>query len=301
MIIPLIPIYLVTLTVGISTACLLTLYFPIWACIPALTTYGKTTWMLKDQSKLVQMIAVPKRWFSHFYQFGVLCTFSAIMLCLSLSYSCYSPPSVLSKYLKMLTPVRAHFDWTTTITTLCLMLFHVYRRFYETLAISVYSDSTMNIAHYLTGLIHYLILPLTVCCESIGLTTLKPGTFDIHTLTYYQWFGILAFFYSNIQQHLIVRTMASLRKTSSGLTSHHNHGLLFGGWFNLVSCPHFFFEVLIYLSLWIVLQGGFAYKFLVFFVILNQMFAALINHRWYQTKFPDKMPPQRKALIPYIL
>lgn len=83
---PLLPAYLIVITIGISLACIFTLFTPsLWLWIPALTTYGKSSFLeLKDQPVLLQTIAVPKkftllfltlidfRWFTHFYILGVL-------------------------------------------------------------------------------------------------------------------------------------------------------------------------------------------------------------------------------------
>ena len=42
-------------------------------------------------------------------------------------------------------------------------------------------------------------------------------------------------------------------KSFLGLATNYGHSVLYGGWFELVSSPHFFFEILIYISLWAVL------------------------------------------------
>jgi hypothetical protein len=72
-----------------------------------------------------------------------------------------------------------------------------------------------------------------------------------------------------------------------------------GGLFDYVSCPNFMGEIIEW--------GGFALMTwslptLSFFLwtLFNLVPRALQHHRWYQKTFPD-YPPERKALIPYIL
>ncbi|MGC9472377.1 MAG: DUF1295 domain-containing protein [Bacteroidales bacterium] len=72
-----------------------------------------------------------------------------------------------------------------------------------------------------------------------------------------------------------------------------------GGMYRFVSCPNFLGEM--------VEWGGFALMTwspaaLSFFVwtVVNLLPRALDHHRWYRSKFAD-YPPERKALIPFIL
>ncbi|KAK6056707.1 3-oxo-5-alpha-steroid 4-dehydrogenase [Cooperia oncophora] len=159
----------------------------------------------------------------------------------------------------------------------------------------------MNLFHYVVGLIHYTILPLTIVCESRGIANTAYGPiFSTSEISSCQWFGVALFLFCNREQHLISRNIAALRKAPDGLIFNYAHGICYGGWFDYVSCPHFFFEIGIYLSLWMVLPSAYAYKFLMIFVLVNQLFAGQITHRWYRRTF-KAYPLDRKAVIPYIL
>ncbi|KHJ87236.1 hypothetical protein OESDEN_12994 [Oesophagostomum dentatum] len=108
--------------------------------------------------------------------------------------------------------------WTTTVLSLSLVLFHVLRRLWESLCISVYSDTTMNVFHYVVGLIHYAILPLAIVCESKGIADNRYGlVFTTSALSSMQWIGVALFFLCNQQQHHIARDIASLRKAPDGM------------------------------------------------------------------------------------
>jgi hypothetical protein len=72
------------------------------------------------------------------------------------------------------------------------------------------------------------------------------------------------------------------------------------GWlYEYVSCPNYLGEMLEWcgwaIATWSLAGFGFA-----LYTIANIGPRALTNHRWYREKFPD-YPPQRKAVIPYLL
>ncbi|KAK6023414.1 hypothetical protein OSTOST_10800 [Ostertagia ostertagi] len=174
--VPLLPFYLVSVTLGLSLACMLTLFFPSCpSIIPALTTYGVSALYLKDRIQFIQAISVPKKWFWHFYLLGSFWVASWLLFCGAISHDMTAPSQPLKKLFILLTPVKPQHNWSTTIIALSLVLFHVVRRLWESLCISVYSDTTMNLFHYVVGLIHYTILPLTIVCESKGIATNSYG------------------------------------------------------------------------------------------------------------------------------
>lgn len=301
---PLLPSYLVVVTLGLSLACTLTLFVPSCpSIVPALTTYGVSALYLRDKIKFVQVISVPKRWFWHFYLLGSFCVMFWLLFCGAVSHGMTSPSKTLRNVLRLLTSVKPQYNWSTTVLALCLVLLHVVRRLWETLCISVYSDTTMNIFHYIVGLIHYTILPLTIVCESQGFAEGKYShTFSARLISPWQWFGTALFLICNREQHRISRNIAALRRApdGSGLVFNYSYGICYGGWFEYVSCPHFLFEIGIYLSLWMVLWRAYAFRFLVIFVVVNQLFAGQITHRWYQRTF-SAYPSDRRAVVPYML
>ncbi|UMM35473.1 hypothetical protein L5515_008076 [Caenorhabditis briggsae] len=297
------PIYLLTATIGLAVSCCFTLICPhVCRLIPALTTYGKAADQLEEDS-LVARISVPKKWFKHFYALGLL----TLLLCLHCIHSLIHNPDFLPtipiKFLTILTrsysipPIAP----STAVLALLLITFHVARRLYETLFVSVYSDSRMNVFHYIVGIVHYIILPISIMCETQGVITKKEiFHVSVDDITLTQWAGAVLFWVCNWKQHQIAEQIANTRKGPRGLIRNYAYGICFGRWFNLVSCPHFLFEICIYLSLLLVIPTAYVYRFVVLFVCVNQTFAALITHSWYHKTFP-KYPKTRKALIPYVL
>ncbi|CAI2354413.1 unnamed protein product [Caenorhabditis sp. 36 PRJEB53466] len=297
------PIYLLTVTFGLAVTCSFTLLCPhVCRLIPALTTYGKAADQLEENT-LVAKISVPKKWFKHFYALGLL----TLSVCLHSFYSLLHNPNYLPPvvYQLLATLTRSYsippISPSTALLALVLITFHVARRLYETLFVSVYSDSRMNLFHYVVGIVHYVVLPFSILCETQGFAT-KAARFQISTteIELSQWLAAVIFWACNWKQHQLAEQIANTRKGPHGLIRNYAYGICFGGWFNLVSCPHFFFEICIYVSLYFIIPSAYVYKFVVLFVCVNQTFAALITHAWYHKTFP-KYPPARKALIPYVL
>lgn len=79
------------------------------------------------------------------------------------------------------------------------------------------------------------------------------------------------------------------------------HRLPVGGCFELVSCPHYFAELLIYVSLALVLGGrSLTWWLVVLYVLFNQALAAQLSHDFYVGKY-ESYPRHRKAFIPFVL
>ena len=74
------------------------------------------------------------------------------------------------------------------------------------------------------------------------------------------------------------------------------------GWFQYVSCPHYFAELLIYISFMLMAgwNGGGpsqGYVVALHWVFANQALVAGHTHAWYKSKFED-YPLSRRRLIP---
>lgn len=78
------------------------------------------------------------------------------------------------------------------------------------------------------------------------------------------------------------------------------HSIPFGDWFERVSCPHYFAELLIYVSMAITLGlDNVTWWFVVTYVLFNQALVAVLCHEFYQKKFTS-YPKHRKAFIPFV-
>lgn len=170
----------------------------------------------------------------------------------------------------------------------CLSLhwIHVSRRLLECIMISRFSPrALMHISHYLVGITFYIAAPLSI---------VLPLNRNISPV--YSIFGISLFFSSLYCHHQSISILANLR--SPGDTK---YAIPRGRWFDLISCPHFLFEILIYAGLWIFLgcQNRLLFQCVVF-TTSNQVLTALQTHEWYKTTFPN-YPRNRRAILPWIL
>ena len=72
-----------------------------------------------------------------------------------------------------------------------------------------------------------------------------------------------------------------------------------GGAYRWVSCPNYLGEILEWLG-WALATWSLAGLAFAVYTIANLAPRAMANHRWYRDRFPD-YPPQRRALIPFVL
>ena len=93
----------------------------------------------------------------------------------------------------------------------------------------------------------------------------------------------------NLYHH---KLLANLREKKSG------YHIPKGGWFEHATCPHYFFELLAWLGIFLVSRHLFT--LLIFVAMLGYLTARSIKTRqWYQERFPE-YPAERKYMIPYL-
>lgn len=73
----------------------------------------------------------------------------------------------------------------------------------------------------------------------------------------------------------------------------------YGGFFRYVSAANYFGEILLWIG-WALMTLTLAGGMFVLFTLANLVPRAIHSHRWYKQTFPD-YPPQRKAILPFIL
>jgi len=216
------------------------------------------------------------------------------------------PETKLNSYFQWATYPRQRptIDATTCLLTLALIWLHVARRLWETLFISVYSETEMNVLHYILGIAHYILLPTFVVAECPGFLNNDDFSSNFSTLNPFglQTFGVLLFLYCSYSQHSCVEQLAAMRRNHLGNIINYAHGIPYGGWFDRVSCPHFLHEIGIYIALCLTLAcAHHLWYYVLVFVVVNQTIAARITHKWYHERFKHQYPAERKAIIPYLL
>ncbi|XP_052204425.1 steroid 5-alpha-reductase DET2 [Diospyros lotus] len=72
-----------------------------------------------------------------------------------------------------------------------------------------------------------------------------------------------------------------------------------GGWFELVSCPNYFGEVVEWLG-WTVMTWSWAGLGFFLYTCSNLVPRAQAHHKWYLDKFAEDYPRGRKAVVPFV-
>lgn len=271
------PNFLAFALIGIAPAYLLLSLVAVASrmvsCLSILASHGKThkrTWDWWSKN-------VPKSYFGHFYFVGLVSA--------TIFFSCVNGSSILSP------------SWIEL-----LLLVHLSRRLYECRYVHEFRPgSQMNLAGYLLGIGHYLVLPLVF----VGRSTQPDVDFLIITC-------ILWNLWMQYEQHVHHRILAELRQSRSN--SRPTYSLPPNRrWFRWSWCPHYFAEILIYVS-WAVLltqqktlsleqpmrlssmlpwchtllpfAAAQRHWFLFLWVSTNLTMSAMNNRDWYQSRYP---------------
>ncbi|XP_072040450.1 polyprenal reductase-like [Amphiura filiformis] len=302
-----VPLFWISFSVIFFFLCLLVKIPNIPPAIWDIMTFGKANvWgARRARFSIEKIILLPKRWFWHFYLLTIVTNGYILWLVVDCFFLGGSAPQWYITLLKLCTyypvkePSASHLSVLLAIAAITIQ---GVRRLYECFFVSTYSNSTMHVAHYLLGVFFYPLTGLTVLTEGPDLSLEVPfESFSemLHKqLAWYHIAGTVMFLWASIHHYRAHVIFANLRK---GDKDSQAHKIPYGDWFEIVSCPHYLSEVLIYVSL-VVTLGGYhllAYAMLAF-VVTNQVGCGLTSHQWYQTKFED-YPKSRKAIIPWIL
>jgi protein-S-isoprenylcysteine O-methyltransferase Ste14 len=90
------------------------------------------------------------------------------------------------------------------------------------------------------------------------------------------------------------RTLLRLRRTGY-------YHIPRGGFFNMVSMPHYLGELVEWCGFCIACNFSLASLSFVAWTACNLIPRALAQHKWYQEKFKEDYPRERMAIIPFIL
>ncbi|XP_014669285.1 PREDICTED: polyprenol reductase-like [Priapulus caudatus] len=245
---------------------------------------------------------VPKRYFTHYYIIATLWNgFLTAVLLHGYYFNKSTPFTWLGELFDFLTGPRdgARVDALSAGLGMTMLFVHVARRLYECLFVSVYSQSTMSWLTYIIGCAYYLGLAPALLSLAEGFPYVDtPIRLQFH---WWQPVGIALFLWANWHHHTAHVILARLRKDSKGRVKTLIHCIPSGDWFDLVSCPHFLAEILIYLALAMTMGlRHYIWWMVVVFVVANQAAMGIATHRWYQATYTS-YPPNRKAIFPHVL
>lgn len=266
-----------------------------------LIRYGKTKAQIK-RSDLLRLFDVPKRWFWHFYAVSVVWNGLLLILLLKTILLEEGFPQWLVSTLSFLKGEQpaAGSDYPLSVLLIHILLWaHCLRRLLECQFVSVFSNGVIHVVQYAFGLSYYIFLGLTVLC--VDISSPDEGSSLLSQLCWHHATGIGLFMWASWLQHHSLALLANLRTGNTGAVETLAYCMPHGCWFDLVSCPHYFAEVLIYISMAFCLGStSVTWWLVVLYVLFNQALAAQLCHEFYQNKFED-YPPKRKAFIPFVL
>ncbi|KNA10694.1 hypothetical protein SOVF_141950 [Spinacia oleracea] len=292
-----------------------------------------------QSSSRLNKLTVPQKFFSHFYGFAVVWTSFLLLTTWIYAHKIGSLVSestshsnvasyltggsqVFSIYKTYSTSLEHNFGIWQAVFLLILMEIQVLRRLYESLYVFNYSSTAqLHICGYLTGFFFYTAAPLSLCCNCApevftfvantvaefivkGKNRMPPLEFQwlefltpLLKLRWFQWIGAVIFFCGWLHQRRCHAILGNLREVKEEAK---DYRIPHGDWFEVVSCPHYFAEIVMYGGL-VVASGGLDQTvWLIFaFVVANLVFAAAETQRWYCRKF-DNYPSNRYAIIPYV-
>ncbi|XP_012282306.1 polyprenol reductase [Orussus abietinus] len=273
-------------------------YLPI--VITRTYCYGKHA-VTADQP-LVKKVEVPKRWFAHFYIFAAPASTCMLLLVINRYWYNIDAPQFVYNILdfllgssrKSLVPPERTFLAAILLTIQC------WKRLYETCFVSVFSDSKINISHYIVGFVHYIGTISSVIGESRGFVRGSAGNFHWDGISYTLRFCAAIFLWASYWQLKTNYTLVRLRKNEKGVVVTKSYKIPRGELFDYISGPLQFTEILMYLALSIILWPSTTYHWIFIWVLINQTSCAFMSHRWYLQTFKN-YPKERKRLIPFIL
>ncbi|XP_040451736.1 polyprenol reductase [Falco naumanni] len=267
-----------------------------------LVRYGKTKRGCGPRTAAPRLRQLPKRWFTHFYVVSVfwngfllICLFQAKFLGGLLPSWIQCVHRALGRDSQSEDIDSEHFS---ALLVLLLLWLHSCRRLAECLWTSVFSNGVINIVQYCFGLVYYVAVGSTVLCQVP--TNVRNGKELSVQISWYHIVGVTMYIWASLHQHRCLVILANLRKSKSGKVVSLGHNVPFGDWFERVSCPHYFAELLIYVSMAIMLGfHNMTWWCVVLYVLFNQALAAVLCHEFYHKNF-SSYPKHRKAFIPFV-
>jgi len=260
-----------------------------------LASHGKTRCRGRSDAFLVR-----KSRFLHFYVCGLV---SLAVVCGLSTSTVTASPATTDRTL----------PWPRM--SVVLLWIHLARRTYECCFVHrSRTTSKMHVAGYLLGILHYVLLPLVFVsppCPGTSFLTVDVSQLASSWVTVTVSLFCLWAQYQQCRHHCL---LARLRPfTTTTINTKTDYRLPVGGWFEWVTCPHYFAEILIYVAFAVLLeleQHGSPQNrlwlrlrpvLLVVWVVTNLTLSAWQSHEWYVQHVADYARLGRSAIVPFLL
>ncbi|KAG1040460.1 hypothetical protein G6F25_004761 [Rhizopus arrhizus] len=239
------------------------------------TKKPKTSW-----AHYLSTLTVPKHYFNHFYvvglSFGILC---AVEL--------YFKDGILFYILRQLDQPSQSDRLSQMQCRIGLLLINVHlaRRVYESFRIERPSkEAMMHISHYLVGIGFYGAMVFGTWLEGASYLGVWPtAPIEKGCIDWTTFIAISLFLYASIHQYRCHCILASLRYLSTT-----KYSVPKGDWFEWIVAPHYFADILIYVSLCILYRfQNMIILFGLVWTVVNLSITANQTFLWYQKQFPQ--------------
>lgn len=233
-----------------------------------------------NRDSIDSLFYVPKSMFSHFYPLGLVLSISI------LAFNTF----ILHDY--------------SSFVSLILFCIHCGRRWWECLFMTEYGDSKMHIAGYIVGMTHYILVPL-----SLEVASIESKSYNHHLQRHLRrhflvlLISLCLFCGGNylqfVSHHILYKLKVNITKKSDDASP--NYTLPVGGGFEYCCCPHYFAEIVIYVT-FVVLESRTVVTWaLLIWVITNLSVVAYQQYSWYLDHCFDAMEAkQLKVIFPFV-
>ncbi|TMW97740.1 hypothetical protein EJD97_005038 [Solanum chilense] len=163
---------------------------------------------------------------------------------------------------------------------------HFFKRLFEVLFVHKYSGS-MDVEDAIAISLSYFLSTITmIYCQHLSQDFQEPSI----DLKYGGYIIFLVGIIGNFYHHILLSKLRTKGEKEYKIPQ--------GGLFDFAICPHYLFEILIFVGISCTSQTLYAISFTLgtTFYLMGRSIA---TRRWYQSKFDD-FPKDIKALIPYI-
>ncbi|XP_071452542.1 polyprenal reductase isoform X4 [Hetaerina americana] len=253
------------MTLGVFITSIFVIIFEKYLPRFLIDTYKYGKFAVKNPSKFI--IVVPKSWFRHFYIVGTICTGMTMVIMINGCLFGRKPPALLLSFLDVVDSKKRIPSGSAvgSVVGISLLFVHCIARLWETHFISVFSQSNINIVHYVCGIVHYIGSAVAILAEAPGFShgaECAVRTYK-HSIPTGRLFEVLS------SPHLVAEIIMYMALTYI-LRSNQTWWFIFT---------------------WVLTNQIIS--------LCLQCAVAWMNHKWYQNNFPG-YPKVRKALIPYV-
>lgn len=256
-------------------------------------------WIVKNSVAFLEK-KVPKSWFTLYYLFG---SFLNAVLLFSLFYFRGEDGARANSQICLQSELLLF-----RVVEAVLLELHLLRRLLECLFVSIFSRSSMAVAVLGGGLAFYFLVVLGASVDIVCSCSFATGT-TVNRVKNNQYLllwgcGIIIFLVSSMNQLECHRILGSIRTSlkvgrSGDPDQTAQYAIPEGNLFKFVSCPHYFWEVCIYMSFFLMKQSSSSALTLIW-VSQNLAVTAAKTHGWYEKKFDDYPLRKRHKMVPFI-